>query len=348
MSVLLTRSTSAITTWQWTEAAITLAVSSGGSDTPSLARPARLLGGDYSSVPFATPQAAIDSLPKGLNHDVVVAISAGTFSGAAMQGFVGQGRLDFHGATALATITSGSNAGTAGSGTSTTSMNKPTAASNWTSADLRGKFLLITSGGGASGDASFPTIRPIKSNTTTSLTVSSVVGMDSTTIFQIVDMATEFTEAVQTPGGFTVRLAVVDCQVRVRAGRFYVNEDGGNFWHPQKNAEHNADFYMRKGVARIRAAVPAGTPVAITEYGFPQDQTSFTGLGLDAAGLIQQVVDTSNSLGLEGLIWWQIFDNEEQSLGVPRGFCLYDRNGNSTDAGARNSAGDKYAEILGG
>lgn len=117
-------------------------------------------------------------------------------------------------------------------------------------------------------------------------------------------------------------------------------------WHVQTNAEDNIDYYVRKGVDRIRDHVPAGTPIAITEYGFPHEQSNFTGIGLDVGRLIQKVIDTAAAVGLVGVIWWQIFDNEEQSPGVPRGFCLYDRDGSNTVSGPLSPAGVKYDAIL--
>lgn len=90
------------------------------------------------------------------------------------------------GATSLATLATGSNSGTAGGSTSATSLAKPTAAANWTSNDLVGKWLKVTGGGGY--DAARPTLRPILSNTTTTAAVNEVVGMDSTTTFELVDL----------------------------------------------------------------------------------------------------------------------------------------------------------------
>ncbi len=118
------------------------------------------------------------------------------------------------------------------------------------------------------------------------------------------------------------------------------------WWHVQMAAEDNTNRLLRKGFKRIQDAVAPGTPIAITEYGYPQEQSNFTGIGLDVGRLIQKVVDVGTAIGLAGLIWWQILDNEEQSPGVPRGFCLYDRNGNSTTAGSLNAAGLKYDSIL--
>lgn len=118
------------------------------------------------------------------------------------------------------------------------------------------------------------------------------------------------------------------------------------WWHCNSAAINNIDFHLRKGIARLRKAAGPNVPIIISEFGFPQDESSFPGLGLDIGAMIQQVLDTADDLGLEGAIWWQILDNEEQSPGVPRGFGLYDRNGSSTTVGALNAAGTKFQSIL--
>lgn len=92
------------------------------------------------------------------------------------------------GATALATVTTGVNAGTGGAATSATSLAKPAAAANWTVSDLVGKWLKITSGGGSS--STVPVLRPILANTTTTVSVNAITGMDSTSVFEVVDLAT--------------------------------------------------------------------------------------------------------------------------------------------------------------
>jgi hypothetical protein len=93
------------------------------------------------------------------------------------------------------TPTTGLASGTAGSGTTTTSVVKPAGAADWTASDLVGKFLVVTGGGGASTDANLPTVRVVKANTTTALTVDAVAGMDETTTFMVADCATTLTEA---------------------------------------------------------------------------------------------------------------------------------------------------------
>ncbi len=100
-------------------------------------------------------------------------------SGAASVLAVGQ---DF----TLATLASGASSGTAGAATTATSLAKPTAAPNWTAGDLVGRWLRVTGGGGYS--ASRPVLRPVLANTTTSLSVSAVAGLDSTTTFALVEL----------------------------------------------------------------------------------------------------------------------------------------------------------------
>lgn len=118
------------------------------------------------------------------------------------------------------------------------------------------------------------------------------------------------------------------------------------WWHANSAACDNIDIKVRKGYLRLRAAAGPGVPIIISEAGWPQDESFFPGLGLSIESMIQQLIDTSTDLGIEGLIWWQVFDNEEQSPGVPRGFSCYDRNGSSTTHGGLNGAGNYFASIL--
>lgn len=113
----------------------------------------------------------------------------------------------------------------------------------------------------------------------------------------------------------------------------------------QATAEAILDRQITKAIRRIQKAMP-GARVYIGEYAWPQDESWFTGLGLDTGALIQRVIDTAEDLGVTDLVYWQIFDNEEQSPGVPRGFSLYDRNGNNTTPGSLNDAGTKYQALL--
>lgn len=113
----------------------------------------------------------------------------------------------------------------------------------------------------------------------------------------------------------------------------------------QATAEGLIDQRLTKALRRIKKAMP-GARVYVGEYAWPQDELWFTGLGLNMGGLIQRVIDTADAEGCTDVVYWQIFDNEEQSPGVPRGFSLYDRNGSGTTPGALNDAGLYYQSIL--
>lgn len=247
------RSTTPITAWNSSEGAIVVAVSSGGSDADTVGRPPKILSGDYSSLPFATPQAALDALPKVLNHDIIVRIGAGAFAGVVAHGFVGKGRLRIAGTKTIATLPQGATSGTAGAGTTTTTMNKPGAAANW-NVDLRGRFLVITGGGGASGDSDFPTVRPIKSSTTTSLTVDPIPGMDATSQFQIVDVTTILNAAPGTVQGISMRYGVLWCQASVETTFLKLHETVGGaygalFWNTQSATMSGCDLAASSGTA---------------------------------------------------------------------------------------------------
>jgi hypothetical protein len=126
-------------------------------------------------------------------NSVYRVLAAGNVAGFSIYGAMGGGIDDdgsemgmyVVGALIAASVSSGAQSGTAGSGTSATSLVKPSGAGNWTAGDLVGKFLVVTSGGGASSNNNRPTIRPIKANTTTTITVDFVAGMDSSTHFAI-------------------------------------------------------------------------------------------------------------------------------------------------------------------
>ena len=136
-----------------------------------------------------TPLASrsIDTLP----------LSPGEVEGIYLAGRVssGNGALRIIGATALAIPATGVATGTAGAGTSTTTLSKPTAAANWTAGGLVAFWLMPISGGGAPASGAPPILRPIVSNTITSLTVEAIAGMDATTVFQIVTLASKLSRA---------------------------------------------------------------------------------------------------------------------------------------------------------
>lgn len=171
--------------------AATLSVQTTGNDAAR-----NVVGGDYSETPWLTLAGALNSAPRALTYDMLVTLGASTFVGAAVSGFYsgafGAG-LYIHGTPSAFAPTTGVASGTAGAGTASTSLVKPTAAANWTASNLVGKLLRVLSGGGSSGNPLAPVVRPIKANTTTSLTVDAVPGMDASSVFDIVLPGTTLT-----------------------------------------------------------------------------------------------------------------------------------------------------------
>lgn len=211
---------------QWTEGDITLAVTSGGSDS-SPQRPQRITSGDWSSLPFATPQAAYDALPKGISHQVLILQGSGSLPGFVAVGFVGGGRIRHIGTLQEAVITTGPTSGTAGAGTTSTSVVLPAEEDEWTPDELRGKFLVITGGAGASADPVQPVIRPILANFGSLIVVETIPDMDDTTEFAIQEPDARLTVAdLAVPVlGTAVRAGYVACDVRIEAQQLVADAD---------------------------------------------------------------------------------------------------------------------------
>lgn len=146
---------------------------------------------DYAvSVSSSSLQADLNALPQRLDADAYLMLPSGSFDPATVAGFTGVGIVNLVGAWAAATVATGAQSGTAGAGTNATTLVKPTGAINWTASNLVGKFLYLSSGGGSGPDPVHqPVLAPITANTTTTLSVESISGMDSTTVFAIVDLA---------------------------------------------------------------------------------------------------------------------------------------------------------------
>ncbi len=120
------------------------------------------------------------------DDDVTFTLSAGSEGAFTASGLEGVGTITIQGAWTEATGITGASSGTAGAGSSSTTLNKPAAASNWVAGALRGKFLVISSGGGSGA------VRPIITNTTGAVTVHAITGMDATSVFEIADPGTTF------------------------------------------------------------------------------------------------------------------------------------------------------------
>lgn len=133
------------------------------------------------------------SFVTGSTQARVFTYSSGTTAGQLLSATLAQAVgevIRVQGTTALASLATGVNTGTAGAGTTTTSVAKPTAAANWTTSDLKRKYFKPISGGGAPAAGAAMVAAPVLSNTTTTLTLARpIVGLDSTTVFEIVTLA---------------------------------------------------------------------------------------------------------------------------------------------------------------
>ena len=184
------------------EGSIITTVSTTGSDTPTLNRPALLTVGDYSAYPFLTIQAAINSLPKQIKHDLHVHIDAGNFTGFEVSGFTGNpvgstiAGLAITGAIGLVTPTTGPASGTASSG-STSSLTLIGA--GWTIDDFKGKFVRIVAGAGA-GQRTI-----VATNTATVLTFAHkfTSSINATSQFEIYEPKTIINTAI---GSYTCKV----------------------------------------------------------------------------------------------------------------------------------------------
>lgn len=89
---------------------------------------------------------------------------------------------------------------------------------------------------------------------------------------------------------------------------------------------------MTKCLRAIKRAFP-GVPIQIGEFGFPEGVELPP--GRDVGAMIQVVYDIAVAEGVTDFIYWQVFDNEETSPGVPRGFYTMKPDGTSSVAGTK-------------
>ncbi|TXH41504.1 MAG: hypothetical protein E6Q97_37525 [Desulfurellales bacterium] len=140
-------------------------------------------GGTISQTPSGTIQAAIDALPRVLNHAVTINIGAGAIAGFTVAGFTGSGSITFVGTMATVTPTTGSASGTAAASTSSTILK----GSSWTVNDFQDKFLSNTTRS---------TVRPIKSNTATDIITHTIASQASGDSFAVVSPSSDVGDIV--------------------------------------------------------------------------------------------------------------------------------------------------------
>ncbi len=194
---------------------IILAVSSVGADTTT-----PIVSGDHSSTPFLTINGAMAVLPSHNDYNIIINVGSGSFSKFQPRSFTGSGTVRIIGNTALATLTTGANTGTCGTGTNIgggsgvlATIKKPTAAANWTVNNLKGKFFLVTGGTGFQTAPNYA-IGVIVSNTIDTAIVNCMtiagdpnsandvfsLSIDNTTTFQIISLPTIITPGAAVPG----------------------------------------------------------------------------------------------------------------------------------------------------
>lgn len=84
-----------------------------------------------------------------------------------------------------------------------------------------------------------------------------------------------------------------------------------------------------KAIRAIKYAFP-NTPWYVGEFGFPEGIELPPGRSVDP--MIRVIHDVAEDEGATMLLYWQTFDNEETSPGVPRGFYLVKPDGSSSQA----------------
>jgi hypothetical protein len=85
-----------------------------------------------------------------------------------------------------------------------------------------------------------------------------------------------------------------------------------------------------KAIAAINEAFP-GVPVQVGEFGYPENEAPGTS-NIDT--MIRKTAEWSEELGIENLLYWEVFDNEP-GAGPPtyRGYWFVDEDGEPTIAG---------------
>ena len=233
------------------QSAITLAVSTTGNDSDPT-RPARIVGGDWTTKPFATIQAALAALPKllrGVLTPAVINVAAGTYAGFLTRGVTIPVKLQ--GVRQAATLATGPNTGTATGGSGSTLI---LTGAGWTLDNLVGRYLSIVSGPGAGQ------IPAIAKNTTDTITLAGNAspGFGVGSVFAIEDSAVIINGP--TPGSsypcfltdFTNTFTITDIVVNASSSIHYVYASAAgvaSFVRCRSNSAPFAGFLISNGSA---------------------------------------------------------------------------------------------------
>lgn len=106
----------------------------------------------------------------------------------------------------------------------------------------------------------------------------------------------------------------------------------------QAEAEAYIETLMVRLFKKLQTVLPK-VRIYLGEFGWPENFTGFTSIGLNAGDLLQKVIDISTNLGYTDVIYWNLFDNTEEPPGTLRGYYLI-----KPDASFSQAAG-KFLEI---
>lgn len=101
----------------------------------------------------------------------------------------------------------------------------------------------------------------------------------------------------------------------------------------QADANASIDALVPKVRDKIRMATRDRCPIYVGEGAWPEADPSFTSLSLNAGTMMTRTLDLCESLGMWGFFPWNLFDNEELSPGVPRGYYMVKPDGALSDQG---------------
>jgi hypothetical protein len=95
---------------------------------------------------------------------------------------------------------------------------------------------------------------------------------------------------------------------------------------------------MREALRKVQGTRGLNIPIIVGELGWPERHALFAQPGGFDAGRFYDVFhDTCTSVGAEGLVFWQLWDNdvyEDPPPAHPQRRCIYDENGDITAQGA--------------
>ncbi len=100
----------------------------------------------------------------------------------------------------------------------------------------------------------------------------------------------------------------------------------------QADAETLIQSRLSTALAEIRNNIPPGTPIYLSEFGFPETELEHG--KLDVARLIESVLRVAEAERLSHAFYWQVFDNECTGPGIGcRGFWIVRPDGSLSKAG---------------